>query len=195
MGKGADRMKPGIKLSTYKKIKHQFGEDFRKRMINKNFSGADLRHAYLKNADLSGADLRDCKLQYAKMQGCNLYRADLRGAKINSANLRGANLSEANMENAYYLGANLRETCLEMRFTPAGPVIKQESGPDDGWEPEWLPMKLFRACMFAKKMISQGTNIGLAHYKAGQYYGYSASDVAWARNQLKQPKNKYSDKR
>jgi len=49
---------------------------------------------------------------------------------------------------------------------------------------------LFKACMFAKKMIADGVPIGLAHYKAGQYYGYSASDVAWGRTQLKQSSNR-----
>jgi hypothetical protein len=59
-------------------------------------------------------------------------------------------------------------------------------------KPARLPKELFAACMFAKKMIEDGMNPGLANYKAGQYYGYSASDVAWGRNQLKQAKSQYS---
>ena len=58
--------------------------------------------------------------------------------------------------------------------------------------PERLEKELFKAAMFAKKLQNDGVNPGLANYKAGQYYGYSASDVAWARNQLKQAKNKHS---
>jgi len=59
--------------------------------------------------------------------------------------------------------------------------------------PVYLPKPLWSACMFAKKLVSQGMDAGLANYKAGQYYGYSASDVAWARNQLKQAPSKYSN--
>lgn len=55
-----------------------------------------------------------------------------------------------------------------------------------------LEKDLFKACMFAKKMIEDGVSPGLACYKAGQYYGYSASDVGWARNQLKQVDSKYA---
>ena len=57
-------------------------------------------------------------------------------------------------------------------------------------KPKWLPKDLFKACMFAKHLIeNDDMDIGLAHYKAGQYYGYSASDVAKARNQLKLAKS------
>ena len=56
-------------------------------------------------------------------------------------------------------------------------------------KPQWLPKDLFAACMFAKKMIDDGMGVGLACYKAGQYYGYSAHDVGVARNQLKQAKD------
>ena len=59
--------------------------------------------------------------------------------------------------------------------------------------PERLPKELFKACMFAKTMIENGTPPGLANYKSGQYYGYSASDVGWARTQLKQARPVYSN--
>ena len=55
---------------------------------------------------------------------------------------------------------------------------------------EWLEKDLFKACMFAKKLVKNGKNPSLANYIAGQYYGYSASDVGWGRNQLKQVKDK-----
>ena len=48
-------------------------------------------------------------------------------------------------------------------------------------KPAWLEKDLFKATQFAKRMIDDGTPVGLAHYKAGQYYGYSASDVGWAQ--------------
>lgn len=37
---------------------------------------------------------------------------------------------------------------------------------------------LYRAVMFARKMISEGTAIGLAIYRAATYYGYDSSEVA-----------------
>ena len=55
---------------------------------------------------------------------------------------------------------------------------------------QWLEKDLFKACMFAKRLVENGVEPGLANYKAGQYYGYSASDVAFGRNQLKQAKSK-----
>lgn len=63
------------------------------------------------------------------------------------------------------------------------------------YKPQWLEKDLFRACMFAKKMIDDGVDPGLANYKAGQYYGYSASDVGYGRTQLKQSKNKQQRKK
>jgi hypothetical protein len=60
-------------------------------------------------------------------------------------------------------------------------------------KPARLPKELFAAAMFAGKMQKDGIQPGLANYKAGQYYGYSASDVAWARNQLKQSKSIFKD--
>jgi hypothetical protein len=59
-------------------------------------------------------------------------------------------------------------------------------------KPAKLPKDLFKAAMFAKLLVEKGTNPGLANYKAGQYYGYSASDVGFARSQLKQTKSIYS---
>jgi hypothetical protein len=59
-------------------------------------------------------------------------------------------------------------------------------------KPVYLEKPLFKAAMFAKVLIDDGMNPGLANYKAGQYYGYSASDIGWARNQLKQTATKYN---
>ncbi len=59
-------------------------------------------------------------------------------------------------------------------------------------EPARLEKNLFKACMFAKKIIENGESSGLANYKAGQYYGYSAEDVGWARNQLKQIRSQHT---
>jgi hypothetical protein len=38
--------------------------------------------------------------------------------------------------------------------------------------------ELYKAVMFAKKMIKDGTRIDIAIYRAATYYGYSSSDVA-----------------
>ena len=48
-----------------------------------------------------------------------------------------------------------------------------------------LPKRLWRACKFAKALQDKGEDAGLANYKAGQYYGYSDTQVAIARNELK----------
>ena len=52
---------------------------------------------------------------------------------------------------------------------------------------EKIPIEgdLYDACMLAKELVSDGDNPGLANYEAGEEYGYSASDVGWARSQLK----------
>lgn len=49
-----------------------------------------------------------------------------------------------------------------------------------------LERELYLACMFAKQMQEEGEYGGLANYKAGRYYGYTASEVAQARNYLKE---------
>lgn len=48
-----------------------------------------------------------------------------------------------------------------------------------------LEKPLWMACMFAKKLQREGMDAGLANYKAGQYYGYSSSDVGAARATLR----------
>lgn len=48
-----------------------------------------------------------------------------------------------------------------------------------------LEKDLYAACMFAKKMQREGMAAGLANYKAGQYYGYTSSEVGAARNTLR----------
>ena len=44
---------------------------------------------------------------------------------------------------------------------------------------DFIPDKeLFKAVMFARKMIYQGTRVDIAIYRAAVYYGYDTSDVA-----------------
>lgn len=48
-----------------------------------------------------------------------------------------------------------------------------------------LEKDLWSACMFAKKLQREGMAGGLANYKAGQYYGYTSSEVGAARATLR----------
>ena len=98
------------------------------KMVNFDFSGADLRWAKLKKtqlqysflenanlqgANLEGADLRETNLKDAKhlgeaiLKNANLQGADLKNANLQGANLIGANLEGADLENANLQGANL----------------------------------------------------------------------------------------
>ena len=53
-----------------------------------------------------------------------------------------------------------------------------------------MEKELFKVVMFCKAMINNGEPVGLACYKAGQYYGYSKGDVARGLNNLKGYKDK-----
>src|SRR6266567_1796075 len=79
--------------------------------IQPDFTGADLREAYLRNANLEGADLTGADLREAYLR-----RADLRGADLKDANLEGANLRRAILRGANLEGTNtnLRRTNLSM---------------------------------------------------------------------------------
>lgn len=48
-----------------------------------------------------------------------------------------------------------------------------------------MPEDLYDACMLAKELSHDGIYGGLANYKAGIRYGYTASEVGIARNKLK----------
>lgn len=65
---------------------------------SKNFRGADLIGAKLRNADLRGANLRG-----ALLIGANLAGADLRNADVIGADFRGANLAGADLTDAIFL--------------------------------------------------------------------------------------------
>src|SRR6266568_4635194 len=79
--------------------------------IHPDFTEADLREAYLRNANLEGADLTGADLREAYLR-----RADLRGADLKDANLEGANLRRAILRGANLEGTNtnLRRTNLSM---------------------------------------------------------------------------------
>ncbi|MGK7893308.1 MAG: pentapeptide repeat-containing protein [Xenococcus sp. (in: cyanobacteria)] len=72
-----------------------------------NFTGINLRDAYL-----NSVNLRDSYLNEANLVGADLSGSYLRDANLDGANLSGANLSGANFLRADLSGANLSDTNL-----------------------------------------------------------------------------------
>ena len=83
----------------------------------RDFSGADLRGAFLKGVDLPGADLSGADLSGACLSGANLAGAFLWGANLRGAYLRGAFLKAAILENANLEEAVLGDVNLERAIT------------------------------------------------------------------------------
>jgi uncharacterized protein YjbI with pentapeptide repeats len=65
------------------------------RQKKKEYRGANLIGANLKDADLRGANLRGAYLIGADLRGADLRMADLTGADLRDADLRGADLTES----------------------------------------------------------------------------------------------------
>lgn len=90
---------------------------FEKVLRDVDFSGSDLRNAYLPysqlnestfyRADLAGADLADVQLYRANFAGANLSQVNLQRANLRHADLRGANLTQATLHCADLREANL----------------------------------------------------------------------------------------
>ncbi len=74
----------------------------------RDFRGAELPWAYLREADLRGADLSRAKLREVDLRGANLH-----GAKLRGADLRWAELPEVDLSGAYLCAADLR--CADLR--------------------------------------------------------------------------------
>jgi uncharacterized protein YjbI with pentapeptide repeats len=77
-----------------------------------NFSGMNLRGAFIEGADLTDANLRGADLSEAVLNGANLRHADLREATLVDANLKGADLTGADLGDANLMRATLVETTL-----------------------------------------------------------------------------------
>jgi len=101
-----------IKISVLRRLKKQFGDEFKNRLRNADLGGANLRNADLGGADLGGAYLSGAGLRGAYLQGADLGGADLQGAYLSGAYLRGANLSGANLQGAYLYDAYLYDADL-----------------------------------------------------------------------------------
>lgn len=92
------------------------------RLEGSNFSGQDLRDAFLESvyweeadlsgADLTGADLRSSNFSSANLQAANLTNSSLRGANLSNANLFSANLTRANLVSSNLTNAQLSGTNL-----------------------------------------------------------------------------------
>jgi Uncharacterized low-complexity proteins len=80
---------------------------FRAHLKGANFSGADAYRAKFYLADLTGA-----RFDKARLAEADFTDADLRGASLRNADLRGAKLVSADLRNADLTGANLRSTDL-----------------------------------------------------------------------------------
>ena len=78
----------------------------------RDFSGANLSDATLRDADLRGADLSGADLRYATLRDADLRGADLSGATLRDATLRGADLRDADLRGADLSGADLSDATL-----------------------------------------------------------------------------------
>ena len=82
-----------------------------------NFSGADLRFAFLGNAFLVGADFSRANLQRAFLTQTNLLYANFSGANLAGADFSEASLAKSNLTNAIltntnFSGADLSDAIL-----------------------------------------------------------------------------------
>lgn len=87
-------------------------------MEGRDFAGANLIGAHMKNmqlsrADLSGSQLVNADLSFTVMSVADLRGADLRAARLVGASLRGADLTDANLARADLSYANLRRARLQ----------------------------------------------------------------------------------
>ena len=55
---------------------------------------------------------------------------------------------------------------------------------------QW-PVLLMEACILANLLAEKGMDQGLANYKAGKAFQFSASDVGWARSFLGNVRHKF----
>jgi uncharacterized protein YjbI with pentapeptide repeats len=95
--------------------------DFRgRKLVEADFTGANLRHACLKEVDLERASLYCADLTGADARSARFVRADLRGVALRHANLSGAIFDEC----------DLREATLARVDLPGGFHTQGSVGPD-----------------------------------------------------------------
>ena len=102
-----------------------------------DLTGADLIVADLTGADLGGAHLRDADLSSANLTGADLTTTDLTGADLGGAHLRDADLRrailrDANLRDADLTGANLRDADFS-RADLRGAMWPKRAQAPDGW--------------------------------------------------------------
>jgi LysM repeat protein len=84
-----------------------------KKLMNANFTGADLQQINLAGADLTDANLTGTNLSNANLTDCNLYHSNLTGVNLTGANLTRANFLETNMQYINLRNANLEQALLQ----------------------------------------------------------------------------------
>jgi len=77
------------------------GEDWRQKVRDLDFRGADFR-----DADFSGADFRDADFSGADFYRASFYRADFRGADFSDADFYRASFYRADFRGADFRGAD-----------------------------------------------------------------------------------------
>jgi len=82
----------------------------RRRLMDIDFSGADLTRSSFVGADFTRANFYCAILINCDFRRANLRRADLRGAALAGAQLAGANLDEAEMRATVLIGRDDQET-------------------------------------------------------------------------------------
>ncbi len=82
----------------------------RRRLMDADFSGADLTKSSFVGTDFTRASFYCAMLINCDFRRANLHRADLRGAALAGARLAGANLDEAEMRAAVLVGRDNQES-------------------------------------------------------------------------------------
>jgi len=94
-------------------LKKCLGKDWRQKVRNLDFRGADFRRAdfsgaNFRRANFSGANFRYANFRRANFSGADFRRANFSGADFSGANFRGANFRYANFSGADFSGADFR---------------------------------------------------------------------------------------
>lgn len=87
-----------------------------------NLSKSDFSGANLKNAYLVGANIEDCNLTASCLQFANLEVASLQRTNLISANLDGANLKKLDLTQANIYGVSFNNTDLTDAIMPDGQI-------------------------------------------------------------------------
>ena len=81
------------------------------KIINGDFTGADLENADFRGATLTYAKFNKCNLKYASFEAANCYGADFTDANCYRTNFKDANLAYAIMHAKDFYGATFTLEC------------------------------------------------------------------------------------